>query len=110
MICPNCEAEYIVGVKICSDCGTELISKEEFEKSLIKYKDWTTIFKTNEMYEAEMIKANLAGGEIDSIILSQKDKNFPGVGDLSIIKVLVKKIDEEDAKIIISDINEKSAE
>ena len=51
-----------------------------------------------------MIKANLEGAEIKSIILSQKDKNFPSSGDLSVIKVMVKKADVEDAQKIISDI------
>ena len=45
--------------------------------------------------------------EIESVILSQKDKSFPGSGDLSIIKLLVKKEDADDAKKIIADINKE---
>ena len=33
MYCPKCGYEYQEGVKVCSDCGTELIEKEEKVKS-----------------------------------------------------------------------------
>ncbi len=105
MICPKCESEYLEGIKLCADCGTELISIEEFEMNLVHHEDWTSIYSTDVMYEAEMIKANLSGADIEAVILSQKDKSFPATGDLSVIKVLVKKEDAEDAKNIISDIN-----
>lgn len=105
MICPKCEAEYVKGVTVCADCGTELIPKEDFELNLVHHEDWKTIYSTDAMYKADMIKANLAGADIESVILSQKDKNFPGVGDLSVIKVLVKKEDYDDSKKIIDDIN-----
>lgn len=105
MICPKCEAEYVKGVSICSDCGTELIPKEDFELNLVHHEDWVPVFSTDVRYEAEMIKANLSGASIESIILSQKDKSFPVTGDLSVIKLLVKKEDLEDSKKIISDIN-----
>jgi hypothetical protein len=108
MICPNCEAEYEEGITICADCEIELISKEDFELNLVHHEDWITIYSTDVIYEAEMIKANLTGADIDAVILSQKDKNFPSSGDLSIIKILVKKEDADDAKQIISDINKNS--
>ena len=105
MICPKCEAEYVKGVTVCADCGTELITKEDFELNLVHHEDWTSVYSTDARYEAEMIKANLKGANIESIILSQKDKNFPATGDLSVIKVLVKKEDSDDAENIIKDIN-----
>lgn len=104
MICPNCEAEYVEGITVCADCGTELITKEDFELNLIHHEDWTSVYSTDVIYEAEMIKANLDGANIESVILSQKDKNFPAWGDLSVIKILVKKEDAEDSKKIISEI------
>ncbi|MBK8945219.1 MAG: DUF2007 domain-containing protein [Ignavibacteriae bacterium] len=105
MICPNCEIEYVEGIKICVECGTELITNESFELNLINYDDWEIVFTTSDTIEAEMIKANLEGAGIESIILSQQDKNFPSPGDLSIIKILVKKEDLDDAKEIITDIS-----
>jgi hypothetical protein len=106
MICPKCEAEYLEGITKCADCGTELITVEQFEMNLVHHEDWATVYSTDAMYEAEMIKANLEGAEIETIILSQKDKNFPASGDLSVIKILVKKVDAEEAKDIISEITD----
>lgn len=105
MICPKCEAEYVEGMTVCSDCDTELITKAEFELNLVHHDDWIPVFSTDVRYEAEMIKANLEGAKIKSIVLSQKDKSFPATGDLSVIKLLVKKNDVDDALKIISDIN-----
>ncbi len=104
MICPKCEAEYVDGISVCKDCNVDLITKAEFERHLVRHADWSSVFSTDEMYEAEMIKANLDGANIESIILSQKDKSFPSSGDLSVIKIMVKNKDVEDAKSIIADI------
>ncbi|MCP5062286.1 MAG: DUF2007 domain-containing protein [Ignavibacteriae bacterium] len=105
MICPSCEAEYVKGVSVCADCGTELIPKEDFELNLVHHQDWVTVYSTDYIYKAEMLKSNLAGAEIEAIILSQKDKSFPVSGDLSVIKLMVKKEDADDAKKLIEDIN-----
>lgn len=105
MICPKCECEYIDRIKICADCGTELISVEQFEGNLIHPKDWVVIFSSNDLIEAEMFKANLEGAEIESIILSQKDRSIPYLGEVSPVKLLVKKKDADGALAIINDIN-----
>ncbi|MFZ1290950.1 MAG: DUF2007 domain-containing protein [Melioribacteraceae bacterium] len=107
MICPNCEIEYLEEVKVCVECGATLITNEEFELNLINYDDWEIVFTTSDTIEAEMIKSNLEGAGIESIILSQQDKSFPSPGDLSIIKILVKKEDFRDANEIINDINKE---
>lgn len=103
MICPKCEYEYIAGIKKCADCGAELIPKEDFEGNLVHPSDWVIVFSCSEEYEAEMLKANLEGGNIETLILGQKDRSFPAVGDLAVIKVLVKKQDAKSALKIIED-------
>lgn len=110
MICPNCEYEYVEGIKICADCQTELIPVEEFEGKLLHPSDWLIIYTCADPLEAEMLKANLEGAEIEAIVISQKDRSYPTVGNLSVVKLLVKKSDADEALEIIQDINNTKTE
>jgi hypothetical protein len=110
MICSNCEYEYVDGVKVCADCGADLISKEEFEGSLLHPSDWLVVGTFAELYEAEMLKANLSGAGIDSLFFTKKDRNFPLSGSWETIKLLVKKRDANDALEIINDIKNRTRE
>ncbi|MHB8579777.1 MAG: putative signal transducing protein [Ignavibacteriaceae bacterium] len=97
-VCPNCSYEYIEGVKICPDCGINLID----EKSFVKPEEWTeqnweVVFTSDLEYEAEMMKDNLEGAGIHSEILSQADRSFPAPGDLSVVKLFVPKKDVQAA-------------
>ncbi|MAT58611.1 MAG: DUF2007 domain-containing protein [Melioribacteraceae bacterium] len=105
MICPTCEYEYVEGIKVCPDCKTELIPNEDFEGNLTNPDDYVIVYTCSETYEAEMLKANLKGAEIEALVLSQKDRSYPGVGDLSVVKLLVKKDSAQEALEIINDIN-----
>ncbi len=110
MICPKCEAEYVKGITVCPDCGVELIPKEEFETHLVKPSNWVVVYITENEIEAEMLKANLEGANIEALVLSQKDQSFPAVGDLAVVKLLVKRKDIDEAMSIINDINKNSGE
>ena len=108
MICPNCEYEYVEGITECPDCGTELIPKNEFEGNLLNPEDWVIVYTCPETYVAEMIKSNLSGADIESIILTQKDSSYPVTGgDLAVVKLLVKKKDATEALEIINDISKE---
>ncbi|MBU0472687.1 MAG: DUF2007 domain-containing protein [Bacteroidetes bacterium] len=107
MICPKCEYEYHRGMSVCPDCGEELVTNKEFEGHLVHPKDWVIVYSCADSIEANMLKSNLEGAEIEVLILNQNDSSFPGVGDLSIIKILTKRVDAEDAIAIISDINKE---
>jgi hypothetical protein len=102
MICPNCEYEYIDGIKACPDCGAELVTSEEFEGNLLHPSDWIIVFTCYERYEADMMKTNLESAGIDAIILEQSNKSFPLGGDLMMVKLMVKKIDSDDAMDFIN--------
>lgn len=97
-VCPNCNYEYVEGVTICPDCGTPLVEEEYF----IKPEEWTeenweVIYTSNKEYEIELMRDNLQGAGITAAMLSQKDRNFPAPGDLSVIKLLVHKEDVKSA-------------
>ena len=108
MICPKCEYEYLDSIAVCPDCNSELVTKEDFEGHLIHPNDWVIVYSCAEDLEADMLKSNLEGADIEVLILNQNDHNFPVIGDLSVIKVLVKKEDAKDASAIINDINSAS--
>jgi ssDNA-binding Zn-finger/Zn-ribbon topoisomerase 1 len=110
MICPKCETEYVEGIKVCPDCGMELVTKEDFEGHLVHPSDYVVIYTTDNNAEANMLRANLESADIEAHILGQKDSSFPAVGDLAVIKILVKKDDVEDALKIIEDINKHGNE
>lgn len=107
MICPNCEYEYVEGITTCPDCGRALIPTAEFEGSLVNPEDWIILKTVSQEYEADMIKANLEGAEIEALVLGQKDRNYPAVGDLAVVKILVKKEKSAEASRILDDIYKK---
>ena len=70
--------------------------------------DWVIVYKTDQEYKAETLKGNLESAGIEVSVLSQSDHNFPVIGNLSVVKVLVKKKDEEAALDFINEINKES--
>lgn len=97
-VCPNCEYEYIEGIVICPDCNTPLVDVSElnnYEK--LSEDDWALVYTTFNLIDAEMLKENLESAGISATVLSQKDSSFPIPGDLSRIKLFVKKADVSQA-------------
>ncbi|MFO7447042.1 MAG: hypothetical protein R6W90_11785 [Ignavibacteriaceae bacterium] len=106
-VCPNCNYEYVPGIKVCPDCGAQLV--DELEKP-VEYneEDWQVVFTSGQGYEVDMMKDNLGGAGIDSLILDQKDRNFPAPGDFSVIKLMVKKEDAPAAREFIESYNKET--
>ena len=109
MICPKCEYEYIEAVQTCPDCGGKLITAEDFEGKLVHHSDWCVACTCGNIIEAEMLKTNLESAGIESLVFSQSDRSFPLEGNLTIVKVLVKKTDGDEATVIINDILDNSS-
>jgi hypothetical protein len=110
-VCPNCNYEYVEGVTFCPDCGVRLVDESLFEKP----EDWTeenweVVYTSNKDYEIDMLKDNLESTGITATVLSQKDRNFPAPGDLSVIKLLVRREDLNAALSFIQKINSESDE
>ncbi len=109
MICPKCGAEYPEEITVCPKCNVELIdSPQSIENNSTE--DWVVVYTTDFEYEAEMLKANIEGAGIEVKILVQKDQNFPALGDLSVVKLLVRQRNVQDAISIINDINSREDE
>jgi uncharacterized Zn finger protein (UPF0148 family) len=111
-VCPNCGYEYVEGVTFCPDCQEALVPNdmitppEEWTEE-----NWQVVYTSGQEYEVEMIKDNLESAGITSAILTQKDRNFPAPGDLSTVKLLVKKEDLQDALNFIQNLkNEPGTE
>jgi RNA polymerase subunit RPABC4/transcription elongation factor Spt4 len=96
-VCPNCRYEYKEGIKICPDCGMELVDE-------LTEAEWVIVYTSDKEYEIQMMKDELESAEIKAMILSQKDSNFPVTGDLAVVKLLVQKEDAESALSYINDL------
>lgn len=60
--------------------------------------NWTSVFETDQLYKAELIKDILCNNDIDAVILNQKDSSYTSFGE---IYVMVSQEEKEKAEGII---------
>ena len=107
-VCPNCNYEYVLGITICPDCNMPLVDSADLSKySDLSEEDWVLVYTAFSEIEADMLKENLESAGISASVLSQKDSSFPAPGDLSTIKLFVKKADVHDALEFIQEVKRK---
>jgi len=108
-ICPNCEYEYIEGILICPDCNVALVDElKNFQE--LSEDEWVLVYTSFSVIDVEMLKENLESAGISASILSQKDSSFPVPGDLSKVKLFVKKADVSEALEFIQTVKSKSVD
>ncbi|NCE71385.1 DUF2007 domain-containing protein [Odoribacter sp. Z80] len=64
--------------------------------------DWTTIYETAQLYQAEIVKGLLTSNGIEAIVMNQQDSSYVMVGT---IKVMIRKTDQDKATKIIKSLN-----
>ena len=110
-VCPKCNYEYVEGIAICPDCNTPLVEEDELQKfEELSEKDWVLVYTSGNELEMGMLKGILESAGLEVNVLSQKDHNFPMPGDLSVVKLLVRKNDVQAALNYIQDTNNRQNE
>lgn len=64
--------------------------------------NWVSVFVTDQICQAELIKGILNENDIDAVLLNQKDSSYPMLGS---IQIMVNQNDKEKAEQIIKSIN-----
>lgn len=110
-VCPNCNYEYVEGIVICPDCNTPLVDASELKKyPELSEEDWVLVYTSFNLIEVDMLKENLESAGIGATVLSQKDSSFPAPGDLSIVKLMVKKSDVQFALEFIQEVKSRGTD
>lgn len=63
---------------------------------------WITIYETDQLYQAKIIKGVLCDNGVEAFILNQKDSSYIMIGS---IKVMINEKDREKATAIIKSAN-----
>lgn len=65
MFCPKCKCEYVEGIKVCSDCGVELVEAlPEEESEELEFVEFEPVFSTNNIGDIALIKSLLKSENI----------------------------------------------
>jgi hypothetical protein len=108
-VCPNCNYEYVEGATVCPDCQMNLVDESEIIKpEEWTEKNWVVVYTSSTEYEIRMIRDNLEAAGITTTILSQKDRNFPAPGDLTVVKLMVHKDNLNEALSFIEKIRKEN--
>lgn len=99
MFCPKCMYEYVDGIKICADCGSELVEQLPVEK--YEYVELITIAETNNFGLIALAKSILESEGIQYYI-NDMQGFIPGANLYMQIKVPI--LEAVNAKELLKDI------
>lgn len=94
--CPNCKTEFIEGIEQCSDCQVPLIPVL-IEETHFDAENFELVYCCSDIIEAQMLHSNFESAGIDSYILNQMDRSYPGSNNAGLVKIFVKKHQALDA-------------
>ncbi len=110
-VCSNCNYEYVDGITICPDCNSKLVDENDLQNfEELSEADWVLVYTSYDELEISMLKGILESADLKVNVLSQKDHNLPIPGDLSVVKLLVRKNDVSSALNYIQDVRNQESE
>ena len=110
-VCPDCTYEYVEGIAICPDCNSPLVEENDLQKfEELSEADWVLVYTSGDELEIVMLKGLLESAGLKVNVLSQKDHNLPVPGDLSVVKLLVRKNDVKSALTYIQSIKNNESD
>ncbi len=76
--CPKCKNEYVEGIKVCADCGTELVETLEETKEEEQYTEeaYVDSMAAESMILAQSYGAEMAGEEAGSVVKQEPHSSF----------------------------------
>ncbi len=102
MFCPECRAEFIEGITVCSDCGITLV-EELSPQPKPEYHKLVKVFSTGKSIEAGFVKSLLEANEINCFIKNMHYPSLIPVGIAAVpIKIMVEEKDKVNAEEIIN--------
>ena len=110
-VCPDCTYEYVEGIAICPDCNSPLVEENDLQKfEELSEADWVLVYTSGDELEIGMLKGLLESAGLKVNVLSQKDHVYPLPGDLSVVKLLVRKNDVKSALTYIEDVKNNESD
>ncbi len=109
--CPSCGYEFQKGITVCPDCKVPLLDKLPETKKTEEHEKWVIIRRVSVMGEGKIIRGLLIANNIPAVVEDVTFGMIPeSMGDLSVIKVLVREQDKERAEALLKEQEESVAE